>query len=401
VPLWRLSDGAVLLGQHVDGLELAWEPPQYKRYGHEPADGLEASLDAYRSSAQDDPARFATTEWPFTVETETEPVVVRPHGVRRSPYQLECRSWLLGVNRDGKPGPRGFVQLRASYLASVGALTGFRDVRAWTNANLLPLVGRTPHGLSTTWRVSRIDLAADVAGVSFEGGDVARFTTRAGNRRAYEEPAISDYNRRRFTGFRFGKRGGAIFARVYRKTDEAGPDDWVREKWRLAGYDAASHGQDVWRVEFEIRGALIRELYANGVPLPREPEALLSAHLGALWHYAMQQWLVLRDGHHANSRPERQPVSLWWRDLGALDGFAGPPLPGQILRRAVGPSEDAVRLLNLAIGALTSLASLTVNPSWPATRELLDNYITNSLGEHVFESSSRAKLAKRKALSPD
>ena len=394
--LRRLSNGTILLGQHVDGLELAWEPPQHKRYGYERNDELEEQLADCQSRAMDSPALFLETKWRYG--TELEPVLVWPQGIRGARYRLECLSWLFGINSDGKPGPRGFVQLRAPYLATVGALSSFQGVRSWADSNLLPLVGRKPDGLSTAWRVSRIDLAADVAGVSFEGGDVARFTTRARSRRAYHEPAITDYDRRRFTGFRFGKRGGAIFARIYRKTDEAKSDDWVREKWRLAGYDPTIHGPDVWRVEFEIRGALIRELQANGERLPREPDALLSAHLGTLWHYAMQKWLLLRDGQNVASRPERQAITPWWRDLGALAGFAEAPLPDAILRRVVAPSEDAVRLLNLAIGALTSLSSLTGKTSWPDTIRLLDDFVKHSYGRRRFEEISKAKQARRRAL---
>lgn len=397
--LRRLSNGAVLLGQHVDGLELAWEPPQHKRYGRESIDELEERLSDLRFLAMNDPARFAATEWKFG--QEREPVLAWPQGIRSARYRLECLSWLLGINGDGKPGPRGFAQLRASYLAEVGALSGFRNIRAWADANLLPLVRRNPTGISTTWRVSRIDLAADVAGVGFEGTDVARFTTRARSRRTYDEPAIGDYDRRRFTGFRFGRRGGAIFARIYLKTAEAGSDDWVREKWRLAGYDPVTHGPDVWRIEFEIRGGLIRELQTDGERLPREPDELLSAHLGTLWRYAMQRWLILRNGQNTASRPERQPITSWWRDLGTIDGFAEPPSPATLLRRVVVPSGDAGQLLNIAVGALTSLASLTGRTSWPATRRLLDDYIANRVGLRTFEELSKTKLARRNALLPD
>lgn len=396
----RLPGGGVLLGQWVDGLELSWEPPQLHRYGSEPFDPLEDALDELREQARHDPVRSARTVWPFVSNADTQQVLAHAHGIRRFPYQLECPSWVAGVQRDGKPGPRAFIQLRAEWLATVGAAPATCSVRDWFDTHLLPLVGRRDQRLSAVWRVSRIDLAADIAGVLLGPSDLPRFTTRARGRRAYDEPAVTDHTGRVFTGFRFGRRGGSVFARIYRKDVEAKTDGWIRERWREAGYDPNEHGAAVWRVEFEIRGALLRELQVDGAWLPREPEEVVKAHLGSLWRYASERWLVLRDQDSQQRRVERWRVTPWWRELSRLDTFGEPPATLPSLRRSSLSSEDTTRLLQVAVGALSSFGALVGAESWDETRELLDAYVLRQLGSRGFADRVAAKRAARLALVP-
>jgi len=390
-----LGAGVCVVGQFVDALELSWEPIQTGRWGDDPPDNLERTLAVLRRSAQQSRARWVPSGWTTTMG---EAVKAAGRGVRQSAYQLECSDWLAGIATDGAPGPRGFFQLRAVHLADRGALAAYEQLRDWVDADLRPLVGREVEHADDVWRISRIDLAVDVAGVSLRGADLDAFTTRATSRRAYDEPAVSDYAHRQFTGFRFGRRGGPIFARIYKKTAEAADDAWVRDVWREAGYDPSVHGGEVWRVEFELRGALLRELMVDGQWLPRDPAAILGHHLTNLWAYATRRWLVLHE--RQRTRVERDRVSAWWDALAHLDGFEAEPVRGEKFRRLSPPARNPRHLASMAVGVLTSLAALHGQETWEDARDGLDEYVKHGMGERAFALDVRRKAKAHEWCDP-
>jgi hypothetical protein len=391
----ELAPGVWLVGQFVDGLELSWEPPQGGRWGDDARDALDRTLAVLRKSARQARSQTVPSGW-TTADGET--VRAAGRGVRQSAYQLECSKWIAGVATDGAPGPRAFFQLRSSFLADEGAFSAWREVSSWTDGHLWPLVGRRVEDAEATWRVSRIDLAADVAGLALSGNDLHAFTTRASSRRTYEEPAVSDYERRDFTGFRFGRRGGPIFARIYKKSVEAADDAWVRDAWTAAGYRPGVHGADVWRVEFELRGALLRQLTVDGKWLPRDPGELLSHHLSNLWAYATRQWLVFHE--RGRTRVERDRVAPWWVALSKLSGFEAEPAGGRLFRRLTPPARNPRHLLLMTVGALTSLAALHGQESWDDVREGLDRYIRRGYGTDAFAAEIRRKSSAYPTLPP-
>jgi hypothetical protein len=306
-----------------------------------------------------------------------------PWAVRGTPYQLECSDWIAGISAHGAPGPRAWVQLRAEYLMRVGAPEGLRAVSEWFERVLLPLVDLV-QGTTPTWRISRLDLAVDVAGAALTRDDEPWFTTRASAREAREEPLVTDQWRRQLTSLRFGRRGSPVYARLYLKSFEASADAPVRRCWAEAGYDPAEHGSDIWRIEFEFRSSFLREAQVDGEWLPRDPHAVLAHHLPSLWRYATQRWLVLRDRQRPATRIERTPRAGWWQALGESPLFGDPGTGRLMLRRATPPPRDGAALLRMGVGCLASFASVHGHATWSETRDALDDYVRRVLGEEAW-----------------
>ena len=91
---------------------------------------------------------------------------------------------------------------------------------------------------------------------------------------------------RQFTGFSIGG-GGALSARLYNKTLEIehSGKTFFFDVWRRYGWKP---GETVWRLEFQFRRAVLKEL---GVFAFTD----LLEKLGGLWGYATRAWLRLAD----------------------------------------------------------------------------------------------------------
>jgi hypothetical protein len=113
------------------------------------------------------------------------PRALRP-GAR---YCVECSDWAIFVAAVGAVVPRLAIQFRADYLLRVGPLRAHDAGRSWVERHLVPLIGGRPPEDRAVWRISRLDLAADVRGVSFQLADLDHFTTRAAFRRSYNGDA--------------------------------------------------------------------------------------------------------------------------------------------------------------------------------------------------------------------
>lgn len=182
-----LANGARLLSHHVDGLELSCQVAQVPLLLRGDPDGLEPLLarlqDSARSTVPSAPAAS-----PFTWGERAERVVVMPHATRRGArFRLDSDDWSFFVAAVGSVLPRFTVQLRADYLLDVGPVAAYDAVRTWCEGMVLPLVGGRPPEDTPTWRISRLDLAADVTGIRLGPYDLEHFTTRATQRRTYQQ----------------------------------------------------------------------------------------------------------------------------------------------------------------------------------------------------------------------
>ena len=125
--------------------------------------------------------------------------------------------------------------------------------------------------------------------------DAQNLTTRARTRAWREKPTHSRQHGRSLSSLHIGTRGSPAYARIYNKTLQATADAPIRELWKQRGYNPGEHGRKVWRVEFEIRPALLRQLRADGEQLPQEPDQIITTQLDTLWAYLTGSWLTLRD----------------------------------------------------------------------------------------------------------
>jgi hypothetical protein len=408
----ELAPGISLVCQLVDGLELSGTLFQTHRYADMPVDDLEALLSRLQAQRA---VRWGPlpTPWAVQLDGADAPVHLLPSSPRAGwRHGLECPAWLLLVAADGAARPRFCIQLRASELMTQGPLAAWRSAREWVETTLMPLVGRLRTD-EVEWHVSRVDLAADVTGPALQPSDVEHLTTRARNRERYELPATSHERGRVFSGASLGVRGSAAFARLYLKSFQASPDAPVRELWRQRGYDADQHHSDVWRVEFELRPSLLRELRVDGQALPTEPDALLTDHLDAVWTYLTTSWLTLRDRARVATRRERTPVAPWWAALAQLRGLNGgaPAAPGLKVSRDRSRRGDRDKLLKLALGAVAGAAALDGSADLRTALLALADFAREQGGDEAFATKTdkaRARYGlptlaavRRRTLLPD
>jgi hypothetical protein len=403
VPL-TLAGRTVLMAHHVDGLELSCVVERIPPALAGRPDELECSLDLDQRRA------LATVPpWPVPCRFtwEGEPVIAHPSGKRPGRrYCLQSDDWMLFVSGDRAPGPRFVVQLRSDYLLRVGPVRASEAVREWVAEHLLSLLDLVPD-TEPRWGIARLDLAADITGLSLAPEDIARFTTRARARRTFHtdpdgagEPVSTHYVGRELTGYTFGKRGGACHARVYDKNREAAADAPIREVWNTAGYDPARDGEQVWRVEFEVRSELLRILAAGGDHLPSDPSEILAHHLDELWAHLTSEWLVF----HASSatRIERSPVAAWWDALSAARGLDGEQFgPVRPLVRRAREQHDTTVLLKQAVGLLASAAAASgSNASLEHALEAFATYARDAEGETAFARRVRRRRRRYQSSLP-
>jgi hypothetical protein len=279
------------------------------------------------------------------------------------------------------------LQLRSHYIQQVGAREAVRRVCEWTAANLLGLIDGRVELAEPCWRLHRIDLAADVTGVSLTRHHLPRFVTRARERTEWQQADLDRSARvrldgRTITGFAFGARGGT-YARVYDKTRQSPPDAPIRAIWAAAGYDSERDGR-VWRVEVEMRRGLLRELHSEDQWLPDAPQGVVDGHLTALWRYCVGRWLRLHQA--VPTEHDRPSVEPWWEALAALDFDVG-ALTSVELRRRKPPAVDTARLSASLAGTLTSLAA--------AWRIADIDHACAALAAHLHLNTGNAVFARR------
>lgn len=198
-------------------------------------------------------------------------------------------------------------------------------------------------------RVSRCDVAVDFQGWVPSAAESSDATCPATFRPIY--PSLADPET-----FQFGK--GGIVARVYNKTREvAGTASHWPGVW--AACDAYDPANDVWRVEFQYRASVLREL---GL---RRPDEVLRA-ASDLMDYGMR-WLTYRTPTGDSNR-RRWPVHPGWSAL--REGFV---VSDPVSRaRDVAGSGSAYSLVPQASGLLVSIgAHLGIKCPAEATRWLL------------------------------
>lgn len=177
----QLTDGASLLSFHVDALELSCAVDQVPMLYGGDCDELDAKLSGLKGRARTThPWHPVPSGWTWDETADQEPVVALPTALRDG-YQfvLQCEAWVLFVAAPRAVVPRFAMQLRADYLLRTGPLLAYGAARAWVERYPMTLVQGIAPGTEPQWRISRLDLAADIAGVQLAATDLDHFTTRA------------------------------------------------------------------------------------------------------------------------------------------------------------------------------------------------------------------------------
>ena len=257
------------------------------------------------------------------------------------------------------PNPRASMGcVRAQYSSALLWREGWRSatergerlVRAMLHARAFT----RPHG------VARLDLCADFQGWQPIASDLDRFVTRANYRAVHK---IGDA----LSGFTFGK--GDASARIYDKTLEIvqSGKEWMRAIWVQGEYDCAA---PVWRLEFQLRRPMLREMDLGCL-------SAASEGLARLWNYLTAKWLRLVVPGVCDRRELWDLDPVWDCLTGANFGAKG-----EALVRTRKRSLDRDRLERGLLGNLTSYAAL-------ARHSTLESAMS------AVEVALAARLAKR------
>lgn len=114
----------------------------------------------------------------------------------------------------------------------------------------------------------------------------------------------------RLESFYQGADGAPLLCRIYDKGAEVlveGVKLWFREVWK------GREIREIWRVEFQVRREVLKELGIDTVPD-------LLAKQAAFWTYLTRDWFTLREPDNKN--PSRRTVSPFWRAVQASVGAA-------------------------------------------------------------------------------
>lgn len=236
---------------------------------------------------------------------------------------------LIGLVSSGAAFPDIRVQPRAEFLHAVGA----RGVLAWVYDVVETL------GLAVQWKVSRVDLFADFHGLGLSAESRWDFVCKAKRRKTFEDGEDLET-------LYFGS-GKPVMARLYDKTKESAAKgaDWWPHRWGAA----YRPGETVWRVEFQVERAYLKDVGLSS------PEEVLDA-TARLWAKLSGEWLTLRVPTEDSNR-SRWPVSPTWEVVQAAtfeDSAVGADLVRAGQRRG-----DLRKLTPAVVGFLSSLAALT------------------------------------------
>lgn len=313
---------------------------------------LLADLEATRSQAE-------STGLPVSADLGGYPVSVQPRAFGKYRYCVKHDLGLLGIT----PSKRlPVVRFQPSSIAlhalgPVGTVLWFR--------NVLDSVG-----IDASVHVSRIDLHSDWQGLEIKAKERSNFVTYSNLRALYEVDE-------EMAGLNFGKRGAALYCRIYNKSREAEKSghDWWPDVWGPK-YDP---DRKVLRIEFEFRRTGLKEL---GVDTP--DEAIDRA--GALWAYATQSWLSLRVPTEDDTR-SRWPVDARWEAV-QRSSLAGGCAPAARIRE--GERQGQLRTYRkLATGVLTSMGV-------PMGTNDIDDTLDALVPElHLYEQVSHRQFADR------
>ena len=195
---------------------------------------------------------------------------VMGRGDGRFPYVLQDGALRIALSKpEALSMPLAYTQLSSESLTFSDVETLETDLRYVINS--LGNVIDEPKN-------SRVDLCIDfITNEPLEGINDNAWVSRAHLINRYS-------NKRNFSGWVIGS-GGAMSARLYDKTLEIKKSKkfYLPDIWKSEGWDEQ---QTVWRLEFQFRREVLKQLNILSVP------DLLS-NLKNLWEYATHDWIRL------------------------------------------------------------------------------------------------------------
>ncbi len=248
----------------------------------------EEELESRKAFAQSQDAEIAAEASHSTVD---QPFVVLPKGRGRFAYVMVNNWYQIALSAsEATSMPLAHVQISSELLTRSGAQA---PVRALTNI-ISVLAQQVIHP-----KISRVDLCVDfVPGVDLKAFADEEWITRARILNRHSDGG-------KFTGYTFGNRE-VMCCRLYNKSIEIRKSGklYMEDIWKECGWDGEC---DVWRLEFEFRRPVLKELSIHKM-------AELIGNLNSLWHYATHSCLQLKIMEW-DSNPSRWDIHPFWQLL--------------------------------------------------------------------------------------
>jgi hypothetical protein len=211
-------------------------------------------------------------------------------GIRFYAYKLTCKDFLIAfTERPTETNSEVMVRFDSGYLWSYGYKQAYEKFQNWFS--IFP-------GEVEKSRLSRLDICVDTDEIFFEEEDLKKFISRAKNTVRH---FVKDeyYYGGKLSGFTIG-RGNPMMARIYNKTNEIKESgkEWFKNIWNENGWDC---NRDVWRVEFQLRRGVLKELGINSVEDYQGKQE-------ELWSYLTNKWLILNDDKWKVIQQNKDPV---------------------------------------------------------------------------------------------
>lgn len=276
--------------------------------------------------------------------------IIHPTGQKFYSYRLTCKDFMIAFADTELPNNSPVhVRLLSSFIWSFGLKEAVNSFMNWFKSFSVTVSDN---------KLSRVDTCLDTDEIRFLQSDANDIVARA--RCKTEHFVNEEYTEGRvFSGLTIG-RGDPLLARIYNKTLEIKKSGktWFKDIWIENGW---IENKDVWRVEFQLRRAVLKELGIFNIDnfLNKQNE---------LWSYLTENWLSLRTINNQNV--SRSKVKRKWRIVQKAD-FDYQPNP--LIRNKI-KLGNLQCLLDQAAGLMMSVASLSDHNSIEETSNLLKSW---------------------------
>lgn len=203
----------------------------------------------------------------------------------------------------------------------------------WSQPSLLACLQRLQHfadklcGQRVYVQAGQVDLCTDVVGLELPPIWEEVFITHALSRGPIGESSKDRafFHGRKLETVQFSGHGNPIHGKLYNKVKEIQQHSkekvWFHDLWRARGWDGQA---TVWRVEFSLERAILRDLVIDKASGKRLDSVYdVPPNLKRLWAYCTHDWLRMVVPQAEQKNRKRWPTAAIWSVIqSAFDGYA-------------------------------------------------------------------------------
>jgi hypothetical protein len=307
-------------------------------------------------------AAEASTGKSVVLLTDGFPVVMRAGGHGKGANYLRYSFDVGGVSVSIGDGPSGWVYFRVGSLLCMS--WGLLGVVDHTSAMVQRL-----SGVICGSKLSRVDLAVDLAGIPMSEVD---FAQRSDYVICAARESTVYMRTSQTTGIMYGR--GATVVRIYNKALETGRrgDKWA---WLVDNRYGGVSPEHALRVEIQLRRDALREMGVDSFEDYIERRAAIARYIVTSWIRFTDSPVDRKNDNYKRSRMS----SFWLRVVHAFESFTGST--ERVVRRVRRTGGDVQSLLKQAVGCIAAAQVLDVG------------YVAASAGDLLAEGFGAMRVA--------